>query len=239
MIDAITYSDVVNAVNKEQRQITGRKVCFDSVDPATEHAMAEINSKLKRHSLVAVLFCNPNTGFCRDEILSSLNYLHHRSKHYINIFCCGYGAYWPTHKYPDLQPVTSIDGAEWSYSDKAFVTAIEEFESRTKWKYSGENELLILDVSPSKKECELEINNAIVCNLEKMKQDKAFTSVRAYMESIVRYASGDSAANAWEYSDLKGIEIGKNLLKDAILSLIPNQLQESYRRAENFVVKQI
>jgi len=239
VIDAITYFDIVNSVKAEQSRTTDRRFCFDGVDPVTERAMAEINSKLKRHSLIAVLFCNPNTTFCKDEILPSLNYLHHRSKTYINLFCCGYGAYWPRDKYPDLKSVTCIDGEDWSYSDKAFVGAVEEFESRTKWKFSGENELLILDVSPSDNENELNINNAIVCNLEKMKKDKAFESVRAYLESLIRYASGNSAADTWEFSDLNGAQVGINLLKDGILGLLPKPLQDSYRKAENFAVRQI
>lgn len=239
MIDAISYSDIVAAVKAEQNRFSGRVVCFDSVDPVTEKAISEINSKIKRHSLVAVLFCNPNTAFCQNEILGSLNYLHHRSKQYINIFCCGYGAYWPAEEYPDLKVVTNIDGVDWSYSDKALVAAVEEFEARTKWKFSGENELLILDVSPSINETELNINNSIVCNLEKMSTDKAFTSFRAFLESLIRYAASDKAANAWEFSDMQGLETGKGLLKDAVLGLLPTSLQETYRKAENFAVRQI
>lgn len=239
MIDAISYSDIVAAIRAEQARFSGRVVCFDSVDSAAERAMAEINSKIIRHSLVAVLFCNPNTAFCKNEILGSLNYLHHRSKHYVNIFCCGYGAYWPTEKYPDRRVVSNIDGAEWSYSDKSLVDAVEEFEARTKWKFSGENELLILDVSPSRDESELRINDSIVCNLEKMSRDKAFTSVRAFLESLIRYVSSDTAANAWDFSDRQGSQAGKNLLKETVLSLLPTSLQEAYRKAEDYAVRRI
>ena len=167
MIDAIRYRDIVKAVSEEQKRYSARLVAFDGIDAVSQQAMIEINAKIKRHSFVAALFCNPNTNFCKSEILESLSYLHHRSKQYINIFCCGYGAYWPEHEYPDLKVVTKIEGLDWSYSDNAFVSAVEEFEERTKWRYSGENELLLLDVSPSDDPEELNINNAIVCNLEK------------------------------------------------------------------------
>lgn len=239
MIDAICFKDIVDSVNKDLKSLPIRGICFDSVDPVTSNAMQEINSKIKKHALVAILFCNPKTEFCQKEILASLSYLHHRSKHHINIFCCGYGAYWPEHKYSDLEIVTSIGGTDWCYSDNAFVEAIEAFENTTKWKYSGENELLLLDVSTSTDSDSLNINSAIVCNLERMKLDKAFSSVRSLLEDIIRYASSSNASDAWEFSDRKGGELAVNLLKNTMLSFLPKQLQVSYKKAESYAIKKI
>ncbi len=239
MIDAITYTSIVNSIKKEQSRCSGRRVFFDSIDPLARNAMAAINGKLKRHSLVGVLFCNPHTPFCKTEILPSLNYFHHRSASYINFFCCGYGAYWSDNIYVDFQPITIIDGTQWFYSDKALVEVVEDFEKRTKWKYSGENELLILDVSPSEKTDDITINHALVCNLEKMKKDEAFSSVRAFFEDLIRYSSSNELANAWEYSDKQGLKIGKNALKDAIIGFLPKVLQKMYRQAEHHVIKEI
>ncbi|SFO98075.1 hypothetical protein SAMN05216601_10458 [Ectopseudomonas composti] len=238
MIDAILYKDIVKAVNNQFSERPKRIAFFDGVSPASSKAMADINAKTHKRSLVAVLFCNPNSQFCKSEILESLSYFHHRSKEHIDIFCCGYGAYWPQNKYPDLKVVTNIDGADWSYSDNSFVAALEDFEGKTKWRYSGENELLLLDVSPSSDPDELNINSALVCNLEQMKKDEAFTSVRALFESIIRYAANDKGS-AWDFSDQKGMEVASSFLKDAFLGLLPKSLQSSYRKAESYAVKQI
>lgn len=239
MIDAINYSNIVSAVNRDLGFMSKRVMVFDSVDSVTERAMAEINDKTNKHSLVAVLFCSPKTQFCKNEILDSLSYLHHRSGESINIFCCGYGAYWPKQKYPDLEPVTKIDGVEWLYSDSAFVSVIEEFEKTTNWQFSGENELLLLDVIPSKNENTLNINNAIVCNLEKMKNDNAFSSVRSLFEKLIRYCATTESADAWTFSDLNGAEVAKDLLKKTFLSFLPKNLQTSYNKAESYVVRKI
>ena len=115
----------------------------------------------------------------------------------------------------------------------------EEFEKQTKWHYSGENELLLIDVFPSVLKDQLNINNAIVCNLEKMHKDKAFSSVRKLFEDIIRYASTDHAATAWSFSDGKGGEIAKSFLKDVLLSFLPKKLQESYTKAENYAIRKI
>lgn len=239
MIDAILYKDIVKAVNSQFLDRPKRIAFFDGVSPASSKAVADVNEKIKNKSLVAVLFCNPNSQFCKHEILESLSYFHHRSKEHIDIFCCGYGAYWPEDKYPDLKTVTRIDGVDWSYSDSSFVAALEEFESKTKWRYSGENELLLLDVSPSGDPDELNINSALVCNLEKMKKDGAFSSVRALLESIIRYSANNGEGGAWGFSDQKGVEFSSSFLKDAILGLLPKPLQSSYRKAENYAVRQI
>lgn len=239
MIETISYSDIVNTVREEQNRILGRVMLFDSVDPVTSKLMAEMNSKVKRHSLVVVLFCNPSTPFARDELVPSLNYFHKRSKEYINIFCCGFGAFGSKSDYPDIQKVGKIDSDDWFYSDEAFVNVVEEFEERTKWKYSGENELLLLDVVKNRESNDLTIENAIVCNLEQMHKDKAFTSVRSLMEKLIDYAKSDEAANAWKFSDKQGLKVAKNVLKDAVLGLLPSDLKSLYQKTESYAVKKI
>ncbi|EGR1126280.1 hypothetical protein EFU41_18510 [Vibrio cholerae] len=239
MIETVSYRNIVATVRKEQNRFIGRVTVLDSVDPVSSKLMVEINSKTKRHSLVAVLFCNPSTPFAKDEIIPSLNYFHKRSKQYINIFCCGFGAFGRTSDYPDMQQVGFVDGNEWFYSDEAFVTVVEEFEERTKWQYSGENELLLLDIVKNNDIEDLTIQNAIVCNLEQMHRDKAFTSVRSLIEKLIVYAKSDEAANAWKFSDKQGLNVAKGVLKDAILNLLPNDLKNLYQRSENYAVKQI
>jgi len=239
MIDAINYSKIVNAVNKNLTSLPKRMVLFDSVDQVSSDAMTKINTITKKHSLVAVLFCNPKTKFCKNEILNSLSYLHHRSGKAINIFCCGYGAYWPEDKYPDLETVTKVEGVDWLYSDKAFVSVVEEFEEKTNWRYSGENELLLLDVVPSSEPKILNINNAIACNLEQMKKDDAFSSVRSLFEKLIRYCATTEAADTWTFSDTQGLNIAKNFLKDTMIGFLPKNLQASYKKAESYVIRKI
>lgn len=222
VIDAISYLDIIEKVRQTQ-----------------QYTPVITNSQIKKHNLVGVLFSNPKTLFSKQEILNNLNYFHHRSKHHINIFCCGYGAYWNADKYPDFEVVTAINGTDWSYSDSAFVDLVEEFEDRTNWQYSGENELLILDVAPYEDKNELSINSAIICNLQKMKDDKAFSSVSSFIEELIRYAASTEDSSAWAFSDKQGLNVGKDSLRDVILGLLPVNLQSSYQKAEHFAIRQI
>ncbi|MCP3940965.1 MAG: hypothetical protein GY710_05725 [Desulfobacteraceae bacterium] len=239
MIETIQYLDIVETIKADEKRVTGRVYCFDSVDSATRNLMAEMNAKLKRHTLVGVLFCNPNTQFCKDEILNSLNYFHKRSKHFIHIFCCGFGAYEKSTEFNDIQQVIDIDGTPWFYSDTALVNVVESVEAKISWTYSGENELLILDVTPCDDASEVTISNAIVCNLEQMKTDKAFTSVRSLIENLIRYAASDECADTWEFSDKQGLNAAKDSLKDGFLGLLPKPVSALYKNLEGYAVRKI
>lgn len=61
-----------------------------------------------------------------------------------NFYLPGYGAYWYG-TYSDGRVVTKINGAEWWFSDQMFIQFIDEPETYSSWKYSGESELLILE----------------------------------------------------------------------------------------------
>lgn len=239
MIETVTFSDIVNKIKADERRLSGRRYCLDSIDSVTKDLMLKLNEKLQRHTLVAVLFCNPNSKFCADEILNSLNYFHKRSKDYIHIFCCGYGAFKQSDEYNDIQQVVDIDGTPWFYSDTSLVDVVERFERKTNWVYSGENELLILDVIPSEESDDITINNSIVCNLEQMKKDNAFTSVRSLMEKLIKYASSTECADAWEFSDKQGLLVAKNCLKDGVLSFLPAAVRDLYKKSENYAVRKI
>jgi len=72
-----------------------------------------------------------------------------------------------------------------------------------------------------------------------MNRDHAFTSVRSFFEDIIHYAATSKNVDGWHYSDHKGGDIAKNYLKEVVLSLLPKTLQDTYKKAENFAVKQI
>ncbi|AKF24901.1 hypothetical protein YH65_05480 [Sulfurovum lithotrophicum] len=238
MLQAIHFKNIVENVENKFKTLPITISMLDSVDTASRDAMAKMNKGIKKHSLIGVLFCSPNTNFCKNEILDNLNFFHHSSADAIDFYCCGYGANWPEQEYLDQKVVTKINGTDWQYSDEALVDVIQEFETSTEWKYSGEAELLLLDVSPSNNSS-LNINNAIVCNLEKMQKDKAFSSVRAFIQNLIRYASSDDNANAWKLSDKQGGTIAVDFLKDTLIGLLPKTLQSSYRKAENFAIRKI
>lgn len=239
MIEAHKFSFITKTVNNTFEKLPISGVCFDSIDSVAQNKMVEINSKIKKHTIIGVLFCQPHTKFVQAEILNSLNYLHHRSGENINFFCCGYGAYFPPE---EENLVTTIDNVKWSYSDKYFVQVIKEFEKLTKWEYSGETDFLLLDVIPSYNPDTLNIKNAVVCNLEQMQKDGAFSSVRKFFEDMIRLFSNPEKRNTLAYSDMNTINIGKDFLIDTVIENLPikvNKLYKKCKEAKHFVIKDI
>lgn len=191
--------------------------------------------------LIGLLLAHPDAPISKNEIVNHLNYFHHRSGEAVDFFCVGYGAYWPKEQYLDQIKATSIDGVDWFYSDKAFTKVVDELESETKWSYSGETELLLITARKGKDgKTFLDYGTAVVCNLEAMSNDKAFTSVRSFFEGVFKFAKQNIASNeTWALSDQNGLQVGKSAIKEAVLSLLPKNLRESYKKAEHYVVKNI
>lgn len=77
---------------------------------------------------VGILFLNKNKEFSKEQILGNLDYYHLRSSRYLDFFMPGY----------DLR-----DGDN-KFDIEEYVQFIEYFESSSKWRYSGETELLLL-----------------------------------------------------------------------------------------------
>lgn len=201
--------------------------------------MAQLNG-CDDKSFVGILFANPFTPYVKTEILPSIEYFHHRSEKNFDFFCCGYGAYWPTNQYSDQTIATCIEGVNWWFSHEAFVKMVTSFEGRTKWRYSGETELLLLDVNKSKTTNEdISIESAVVLNLEALQKNQSISSARSLFEKIIRYSKESGNKGAFGFSDSSGMNIAKQTLKESILGLLPDSLAKGYTSAESFAVREI
>jgi len=190
--------------------------------------------------MVGLLFAQSRLRIAREEIVPNLTYFHHRSGDKIDFFCAGYGRYW----YPqqeDQEAVTE-DDKPWLFSLSLFGRFRDEVEQLSTWKYSGEADLLLMNahIDPQQASARLDFNSAVVCDLEQMKRDDAITSVPRFFEDIFRYAGKAPADDpAWGFSDKMGLHVAGSALKRVVLSLLPRKLDEDYRRAEHFAIRDI
>lgn len=197
--------------------------------------------KVFRNSkLIGILFCNPNSELGKAEIFSDLTYCQYRSGTMCDFYLAGYGVYWPPDQYVDQKPVVSIDGSDWLFSEVAFNNIRKDLESSSDWIYSGKTELILLSVEKKNGEISLNFDLAITCNLEQMKIDNAFTSVRSFFGKIFQFAENNLGEDPiWHLSDREGLSKSKDLLLDAVLSLIPEHLRDTYKSAKHFAVSNI
>jgi hypothetical protein len=191
--------------------------------------------------LVGILFCLPSTRMGKEEILPGLDYFHHRSAFFVDFFCPGYGAQWPTAEYKDGTPVATVSGVSWLFSAEQFNRSRAEFQAVSKWKFSGETDLLLLVARKTPKAtATLDFSTAISCNLEEMIRDQAISSARAFFERIFEFGEKhDGDDPVYELSDSMGLKQGKGFLQEVILSILPEPVRKLYKSSKHFVIQDI
>lgn len=199
----------------------------------------EFNIAAGKNKLVGILFVQPSHKIAREEILPNLAYYHYRSRKNINFYLSGYGAYWNEKDYKNVEPVCSVDGTEWYFSLGAFDDLRREIESKTKWFYSGECDLILTNamMSPEAKRVDLDFSNCIKVNLDELKRTGSIPTVMNLFEEIFRYAESQYSFNpAWGLSDTLGKSGAKSGLLNILLSLLPKGIGKEAAKIGHFAV---
>lgn len=171
---------------------------------------------------IGILIGNAHCDFMKDNILSRINQYHHRSNYNIDFYLPGYGAYWYGNCGPQ-EVVCTIDKVDWLFSDKLFCEFIAQLESVSKWTYSGETELILLNYSNGN----LDFSEVVVFWLDKMVRDGIIYSPASFFENIFMLFKNN--ATVYEVSDrLATRGIGNSIWKILceqipILKLIKNK----------------
>ena len=191
--------------------------------------------------LIGVLFCRPESSLGEEEVTNNLNYFHYRSDRFVDFYCVGYSAGESSDSGHANHPVACIEGVDWGFSPKRYNFFRAQLENVSRWKYSGETDLvLVVARKQHGTAAALDFSTAIACNLERMKKDGAFTSVRAFFEQIFRFGETYQGSDpVWVLSDRMGLEKGKNFLQEAVLSLLPETVRKFYHSAKDYAVQDI
>ena len=163
---------------------------------------------------IGILFARPGSKSGKD-IIETLPYYHHRSGKSINFYLPGYGAYWYG-TYPDEKNVIVIDQVQWSFSNQKYVEFIETIEKNSRWKYSGESELLILEYAEGK----IDYSNVLRFHLDAMLRDNVIPSINIFFENIFRLAS--KRRNLIQMRDISGLKMLGQITLDSILDELPS-----------------
>ena len=176
---------------------------------------------------VGILLTRPTSKAGKD-IVETLPYYHHRSGKSINFYLPGYGAYWYG-VYPDEENVTMIGGVQWSFSNQKYVEFIEALEEHSKWKYSGESELLLIEYTNGK----LDFSNVLRFHLDEMLRDEAIPSINVIFENIFRYASQQKSLT--QLSDITGLKTVGQVTMDCILGELPKLFSGVLKKGRHYL----
>lgn len=205
MIDALTYQIMLEEINRNARE---EGVLNDSV---------------------GILITRPELPTGKD-ILNSLEYYHFRTGKLVNFYLPGYGAYWNS-DYPDSKIVTTIDNVNWSFSNQMFALFIEDLEKNSKWQYSGESELLLVDL----KEGNLSYEKMMQFYLDKMIRDGIIYSVDQFFENLFRICKDKDSLN--QISNAFGMNKANQVSIDVLLDKLPLGLGNVFIQEKYFCVK--
>ena len=193
----------------------------------------------RRVRMIGLCFARPNSALAKSEIFPQVPDWHYRSGSHIDFYFPGFADYCNEQDTVEL----SMPGhGTWYYSPKVFNAFRQQIEAKTRWKYSGGNDLILVNARYHEElqEPEIDFSSAIVCQLDSMKDAKAFPSVEQYFESIFRYAEETSDHDpTWGFSDRKAVSLGSSALQRVALSLLPGGLGAEIEKAKHFAVKDI
>ena len=189
--------------------------------------------------MFGICFARPTSILGKSEILPQIPDWHHRSGNHIDFYFAGFSP----NAIDDTWIETEIPGSwQWYYSSEMFNKFRSEMQVVTTWKYSGGCDLILANAKYDNKDndVELDFSTAVVCQLDKMKEIKAFQSVEQYFENIFQYAEeSGSHSNTWDFSDQAGISAGHSAIKSIALSCLPKNTGKEIKKISQYAVSDI
>lgn len=182
----------------------------------------ERNVGLGRHA-VLLLLVKPS-----DELSSGLirqfNYYHFAARNFCTIYAPGYTTSKLSEEYLP-EPVVTVDGCAWYYSDRCFAEFIEQLSARLKWQYCGELEILVLQ-SSNNSQSPLNFSNFISLDVMRGLREQYLDSPQRLMQELINASKTEVDAKKLvkDSHRLSVAEIVKTAIECA--SPIPNPIKQ-------------
>ncbi|MEP9320439.1 hypothetical protein ABKS89_25060 [Pseudomonas sp. LABIM340] len=193
----------------------------------------------KNSLLIGICFARPSSQLAKSDIIPQIPDWHYRSGNSADFFFAGFSDHPRDESSVELDLVVQ---RRWYYNSRAFNEFRRDIEERTSWQYSGASDLILCVAKWDRRreQAKIDFSLAIACQLDSMKDTKAFASVEQYFEEIFRYAENNHLApNIVELSDRLGAQRAGQELKRAVLSLLPSQVGSAFDRIAPHAVKNI
>ena len=196
-----------------------------------EDMIKDIRQRELVEDKIGILITRPglDTG---NHIINNLPYFHHSSSHGINFYLPGYGAYWYG-EYPDEENVVKIDNVQWSFSNSMQAAFIKKLQTVSKWKYSGESELLIIPYHNNN----LDFSQVLNFRLDDMLRDSVINSISQFFTSLFNKINEVKDNSVKRTRNSFGAKIIADVVKNEILKALPEFIQKTYNDGKYFVLK--
>lgn len=187
-------------------------------------------------AIVGFLFAPPRCQIAKDTIIPSLNYYDLKSGDSMDLFCIGYTK---ENRKKDRVLITKIGEQEWFFDDKAFHVAVNAIESRTKWSYSGEVDLLIANIYDDPGNY-VHFDKVLSFDIEKMVKNGAIESTNKLFQAIFNFAENvETGDPVREFSNKMGYEVANKSLQMAFWEWIKKVLFLDLKGMPDFAVRDV
>lgn len=164
--------------------------------------------------IVILLFVRPTAPGAK-EIIEEFDYIHYNSERYCSIYAVGYSNDFSKATDQSYKRATQIGGSEWFFSNAEFVKFKNNLEQRIQWRYSGENEIIILQSSPEGRQV-LNFQNFVAIDINHGIQNGYIDSFQRFMETLIRSSRSEVTAKAAAMKTMKARYSIRDIIVDAI-----------------------
>jgi hypothetical protein len=188
---------------------------------------------------MGLLFARPECKIAKDEIMPSLRYFHVRSGDNIDVFFPGYIEAGQA----DTGCTTyDVGGKKWAFDETLFNEARRDLENRTKWKYSGEADLLLANIRLIDRDVGYRVDFGRVINLDldMMIRERSIESVPRLLEDVFRFAEHDRSSDpVGKFSDRMGWRMAKKATVAGFWDAMKSLLKIDFRAVKDFAVRDV
>ncbi|WP_283610480.1 hypothetical protein [Faecalispora anaeroviscerum] len=158
----------------------------------TYEQIEKMERELGEQHIIILLFVRPSLQGAK-EIIDEFDYIHYNSEKLCSIYAVGYTNDLDLAKTNGYGKLDRKYGADWYFSDKAFVEFKNNLESRLNWKYSGEIELIVLQSNPNGNQI-LNFQNYVAIDVNYGIRNEYIDSFPRLMESLIRSSRSEVTA---------------------------------------------
>ena len=163
------------------------------------------------------------------KIIDKLNYYHFCSGDKLNFFLPGYMDK-EDEEYSYYSKSVKVDKKDWYYSDEVFNVVKEHIKSISKWEYSGNSEIMLIQCEGN----EMKFDKVLIFNLDQMLKDNVIDSFDTFIERFFDEIKDKN--NIDEVSNALGKKTGIELLLDILINKLPIKLGDFYKKEKYFGV---
>jgi len=195
--------------------------------------------------LVGLLFADPGHDLTKKELIPFINRFNLRSQDFTHFFFAGYVVERETHLYRDCVFVTAGPGGlKWYFSAKAFENIRRDFETITKWQFSGGVDLVLVDAIRQQSEWGttkfiLNFDEAVSINLIAARDDKLIPSLSEFFEPLFRNAETPGQSPIYAVSDNQVRVICTSVAKALVKHFLSKEAVVEFEKSKVLAVRNL